>query len=289
MTSLQKTYRTRLLALFDPACTVAVVCVVLALLLFGGRPCHAQQLRAPVPTADSSELRGIFFDSLSDAFVGEKPSLASIRESAVAAKEKSMIADAAVDSGDEDSQDGWSSIISAASLEDEVKQVRLRYDSLITTPGKFNSGGYLSARIDLTVLATLFGVIAEHKGQVRWKSDADAARDLLGRTAANCRAASTQVYNEARLRKADLRDLLSGTGLAGRKGEPITDWSAVADRSPLMEYAETLIETLEDDGRDEKSVQANQEHVRRRAELLAMLGKGSTGRVMRTMNHCRWR
>ena len=149
----------------------------------------------------------------------------------------------------------------------------MRYDGLITTPGRFNSGGYLTARLDLTILATLFGVIAEYGDQVRWKSDADAARDLLGRTASNCKAGSTQVYNEAKLRKSDLQDLMSGTGLAGRRGEPVEDWSGVADRSPLMEYAEMLVEKLEDDGRDEKSITANQSEIRRRAELLAMLGK----------------
>lgn len=291
MTSFQKSFRLRL-PLCRPASrnewarsretipaagattwTLAVLCGILAGSLADSGRCDAQQRRAPVPNTSASELKGVFFDSVSDAFAGEKPTLSSIRKAATVAKEKAMIADAAADSGNQSPADAWSSIISAASLEDEVKQVRLRYDSLITTPGKFNSGGYLSARIDLTVLATLFGVIAEYGGQVRWKSDADAARDLLGRTASNCKAGSTQVYNEAKLRKADLQDLLSGTGLAGRKGEPAQDWSSVADRSPLMEYAEMLIESLEDDGRDEQSVQASQDDVRRRAQLLAMLGK----------------
>jgi cytochrome c556 len=80
------------------------------------------------------------------------------------------------------------------------------------------------------------------------------------------------VYNEAKLRKADLQDLVSGSGLAGRDAEPENDWAMIADRSPLMEYAEGVIETLEDATRDEASVKRDPDLVKRNAELLAILG-----------------
>jgi hypothetical protein len=252
---------------FHQAVTVTAI-----VLLFSIETASAQNRRAPVPDASPAQWKGIFFEDFSDAFPGKRPTLSSIRDSAKAARENA-IANQSKRSVNRDSADNvWSPLISAASIEDEIKQVRLRYDALITTPGRFNSGGYQTARLELTVLATLFGVIAEYGGQVRWKDHADAARDLLGRTAFNCKTGSTQVYNEAKLRKGDLRDLVSGTGLAGRRGEPVSDWSGVADRSPLMEYAEMLIEKLEDDGRDANAIQSNQADIRRRAELLAMLG-----------------
>ena len=233
----------------------------------------AQNRRAPVPEVSADQLRGIFFKKLTDAFPGEAPSLTSIQKATRSAAKTALLAKKNSGSAASSGTDTWSPLISAASIEDEVKQVRMRYDALITTPGKFNSGGYMTARVDLTILAILFGVIAEYGESVRWQSDAAAARDLLGRTASNCKAGSNQVYNEAKLRKADLQDLVSGTGLAGRTGNPIDDWSSVADRSPLMEYAEMLIEKLEDDGNNEKSIQSNQDDIRRRAELLAMLGE----------------
>jgi cytochrome c556 len=171
------------------------------------------------------------------------------------------------------SSDPWSPVISPLSLEDEIKRVRLHFDSVVTTPGAFNSGGYQDARRDLTVLASLFAVVNEHGGDVRWKDQAAAARDLIARTAFNCKAGSTQVYNETKLRKGDLQDLVSGSGLANREAEPENDWSMIADRSPLMEYADALIERLEGAARDEASIKAEADLIKRNSELLAMLGE----------------
>ena len=151
--------------------------------------------------------------------------------------------------------------------------MKLHFDSVVTTPGAFNSGGYMEARLDLTVLSMMFAVIHEHTGEVRWKSQAAAARDLLSRTAFNCKAGSTQVYNEAKLRKGDLQDLISGSGLSSRDADPENDWGMIVDRSPLMEYADALIESLEDASRDSKSVTANTDQIRREAELISVFGE----------------
>ena len=257
----------------DPV--IAGFCLGLIVLPWATLQVLADERRAPAPKVSDSDgqIKSIFFEKLDDAFQGDRPTLSSIRTSSKAAMVASAAATTSGDVAKTKKSDRWSPLISAASIEDEIKQVRLRYDALITTPGKFNSGGYQNARLDLTILATLFGVIAEYGEEVRWKSDASAARDLIARTAFNCKAGSTQVYNEAKLRKADLQDLVSGTGLAGREGNPESDWSMIADRSPLMEYAEMLIDALEDDGRDEKSIEAGIPDIRRRAELLAMLGE----------------
>ncbi len=131
----------------------------------------------------------------------------------------------------------------------------------------------MDARLDLTVLAMMFAVVHEHNGEVRWKDQAPAARDLLARTAFNCKAGSTQVYNEAKLRKGDLQDLVSGSGLTAREAEPANDWAMIVDRSPLMEYADQLIESLEDNSRDEKTVKANIDQIRREAELISVFGE----------------
>ena len=170
-------------------------------------------------------------------------------------------------------QDRWSGLISPLSIEDEVKRVRLHFDSVVTKPGDFAGGGYQDARLDLTVLATLFAVIHEHGGEVRWKDQAAAARDLIARTAFNCKAGSTQVYNEAKLRKADLQDLVSGGGISAREAPAENDWSSIAGRSPLMEYIEQLIDVLEDAARNEASVNAGADVIKRNSELLAMVGE----------------
>ncbi|TWU58641.1 hypothetical protein Poly51_14200 [Rubripirellula tenax] len=227
--------------------------------------------RAPAPTVSSDQLRGIFFDDLSEAIRGERPLLSTLRKSAEAMQSKA--ASKVASSDGEPTNDTWSRLISPVSLEDEVKRVRLHFDSIVTTPGAFNSGGYQDARLDLTVLATLFAIIHEHSADVRWKSDAPAARDLLARTAFNCKAGSTQVFNEAKLRKADLQDLVSGTGLNSRDAEPENVWTEIADRSPLMEYAERLIGSLEGNSRDAAAIAENVDAVRRDAELISALGE----------------
>lgn len=226
--------------------------------------------RAPAPNYSQSQLRGVFFDNLDDAFRGSRPSLSSVRKStAVVAAAASSPKTAGAESG----TDLWSPLITPGSIEDEIKRVRLHFDSVVTTPGAFNSGGYQEARLDLTVIAMLFAVVNEHSGDVRWKDQAAAARDLIARTAFNCKAGSTQVYNEAKLRKGDLQDLVSGSGLADREAEKENDWPMVADRAPLMEYADLLIESLEDATRDAGSVKRETDLIKRNAELLAVLGE----------------
>ena len=229
----------------------------------------ADERRAPPPKFSNGSLRGIFFDDLSDAFPGKTPTLSQLR-AAVTASIKA--AETQPKEAAEASNGLWSALISPTTIEDEVKRIRLHFDSVVTKPGDFAGGGYLEARLDLTVLAALFAVIHEHGGDVRWKSDAAAARDLIARTAFNCKAGSTQVYNEAKLRKADLQDLVSGGGITAREASDGEDWSTIANRSPLMEYIEQLIEELEDASRNEASIKADSDLVKRNSELLAMIG-----------------
>ncbi|QDT07541.1 hypothetical protein K227x_59690 [Rubripirellula lacrimiformis] len=233
---------------------------------------YADERRAPPPKVSGDQLRGIFFDDMGQAIRGQRPSLSSLRAAAklqaAPSKDGSSSSTAKADANG-----GWGKLISPTSIEDEIKRVRLRFDATITTPGAFNSGGYQDARLDLTILATLFAVIVEHPGDVRWKDESAAARDLLARTAFNCKAGSTQVYNEAKLRKADLQDLVSGAGLTARDAAPENTWSDIADRSPLMEYAERLVESLEDHSQDVAAVEQNADAIKRDAELLSTLGE----------------
>jgi cytochrome c556 len=246
---------------------IRVACT-LALLLATSRG-WSDEKRAPAPKYSANDTESIFFEDFSEAFRGQRPTLAAIRASAKAAV-AAATNPASSKGADSATSDEWSPLISPISIEDEVKRLKLHFDSVVTTPGVFNSGGYMEARLDLTILAMMFAVINEHSGDVRWKSDSASARDLLARTAFNCKAGSIQVYNEANLRKADLQDLISGAGLSTRDANPESEWGMIVDRSPLMEYAETLIDSLEDATRDAKSVTANPDQIRRQAELLSV-------------------
>ena len=246
--------------------TGVFLCLFLTFSAFG------DEKRAKAPTFQSAETQGIFFSSVADAIRGERPSLSQLQATGA---ENQVAAVASTGRSDSASSGGgvWDKLISSSSLEDEIKRVKLHYDSVVTQPGPFKSGGYEEARLDLMVLSSLFAIITEYGGDVRWKKDAAAARDLLGRTAFNCNAGTTQVFNEARARKDDLQNLMSGSGLRTGKAAESNDWTSIADRSPMMEYLDTLSEVLRESTAKEESVKSEPESVRRPAELIAVLGK----------------
>jgi hypothetical protein len=235
----------------------------------------AGERRAAAPTFTGDAFRGTFFQSTDEAIRGQRPLLGQVIEPAPRATAATASAKPTT-SGDADSgkQSSFTSLISPASLEDEIKRVRLMFDSAVTTPGAFKSGEFQNARLHLTTLASLFAVIVEHQGEVRWKKDAAAARDLFARSAANCKSGSPQVYNETKLRKNDLEDIVSGGGLSARQAESENDWSMIADRVPLMIYAESLLEgPLKSGSRNAETVKTEGDSLRRSAELMAVIGQ----------------
>lgn len=231
----------------------------------------AGERRAAAPRPDGQSFRGTFFKSADEAFRSDRPLIGEVIAPAPAASPSAAAAPSAAASGGESA---FTSLISPASLEDEIKRLRLEFESVITTPAAFKSGDFQKARLHLSILAALFAVIVEHEGDVRWKRDAAAARDLFARSAMNCKSGSLQVYNEVKLRKDDLDDLVSGSGLANRQAEAENDWVAIVDRVPLMNYAEYLLEEpLKEGSRSAEAVQAEGERLRRSAELMAAVGK----------------
>lgn len=233
----------------------------------------AGERRAAAPTFSGDSFRGTFFQSADEAIRGQRPALGQAIDPAppVAAASASKPASGGDRGGA--GQNPFTTLISPASLEDEIKRVRLMFDAAVTTPGAFKSGEFQTARLHLTTLASLFAVVVEHQGEVRWKSDAAAARDLFARSAANCKSGSPQVYNETKLRKADLEDIVSGGGLSSRQAEAENDWSMIADRVPLMIYAESLLEgPLKSGTRNDDAVKAEGDSLRRSAELMAVVG-----------------
>ena len=232
----------------------------------------AQTQRAAPPTFDDAAMRKIFFPDLASALTGPRPRLGGPSETPMLAETGGQT-DGGVGVDDPTGGGRWGQLVSAATLEDEVKRVKLRFDGQITSPGAFNGGGYRDARVDLTILASLFAVINELPGDVRWKEQAPAARDLIARTARNAAAGSTQVFNEAKLRKNDLQDLLSGAPIqAPPDVEPQNDWSMIADRVPLMRYAQELTDRLGELSRSQQDAIDNAAAIKRHGELLATLG-----------------
>ena len=264
-----------------------VLCVVSmllgqALLIAQSTPTQRVRRAAP-PKFDSSIASGIFFqDVFQEGLVGERPANLGAASAALAATASSGQSEltpssSGVGSGDAGSTGGvfpWSKIISATTIEDEVKSIKLSIDRDITTPGDFAGKGYKLARRHFTMLAVMFAIAGEYDGQVRWKDDAPAAREMFARTAANCKVGTPQVFNEAKLRKDQLQDLVGGARLQATPAESQAKWGEVCDRAPLMQRLENAQQgNLQPATASKNEFAANTEQILHEAEVVAAIGE----------------
>ncbi len=168
----------------------------------------------------------------------------------------------------------WASLISNVTLEDEIKATKLEVDKVVGVPGKFKGGDYQSARLYFSTLAAMFGVIAEYDGDVRWKKQALGARDAFGKVAANCKVGTDASYNESKLRKADLEDLVGGASPDLKPNPDDFTWGKLIDRSPVMQRLEiALNERLKPWTADATTFEDNVEKVFHEAEIVAALSE----------------
>ncbi|HTQ40863.1 MAG TPA: cytochrome c [Pirellulales bacterium] len=132
----------------------------------------------------------------------------------------------------------WSKIISADTLQDEIKSLQPLLADDVKTQPEFLGGAYKKSRKTLSLLAVAFAIINEYDGDVKWKSQAPLARDVFARSGYNCKASTEQTFRDVKQRSEDLAALLSGETLSGSKAEPTNDWSKVANLLPLMSRLE---------------------------------------------------
>jgi hypothetical protein len=132
----------------------------------------------------------------------------------------------------------WSKLITGESLEAEIKEVINAMAGAVEAPGRFKSQHYKQARRGFSMLATLFGVVAEYDGDVKWKDKAPGMRDTTGKAAANCKVGTDQSFNDAKGRYEDLRQLLSGGNVQVPEAERAGEFAKVADLSELMKRME---------------------------------------------------
>ncbi|QDV68582.1 Cytochrome C' [Rosistilla carotiformis] len=232
-------------------------------------PVFAKERRAAPPRFGADSFRGVFFEDLSESVAASRPSVQALR--GIMPRAAGPAAGEPQES--EDAGGGWGKLASAQSIEDEIKRQKLKFDADVSQPGAFKSGGYVNARTELSILATLFGVVTLYEGDIRWKEQAEAARNLLARTAGNCNSGSIQVFNECKTRKQDLDDLLGGGSLSGPPAKAESDWPMIADRSVLMGYLETLSkEELPNLTNDDTGVKETPDKVKQFSDMVALVG-----------------
>jgi hypothetical protein len=211
----------------------------------------------------------VFFDDVLRQTSGEHPQSKTQVPAAAPPQPKP---DVAVPSSG--SAPGWSQLVTATTLEDEVKAIKLEIDRLVTTPGAFASSGHQPTRRQFSLLAVLFAVIEQYDGEVRWQQDAPAARGAFARVARNLRAGgSSQVYQEVKRRQQALDVLIRG----GRWTDPPeeeTEANELIDRVPLMQLLEQRLESnLKSILAREADFRARGDTVRHEAEITAVLGR----------------
>jgi hypothetical protein len=223
------------------------------------------------PKFDPQRVERTFFDDVFSRTVGERPKVAETAAAPAApATTPAVPADGPAPTAN---PGGSASLISATTLEDEIKSLKLDIDKIVTTPASFVGSGHKEARVKFALLALLFDTIATKEGEVRWKGDAAAASAAFARVAANLKAGgSTQVYNEAKKRKQDLADLVSGArfpdSAAGGPTEPFP-----VDRVPLMQILEQRFEAnLKSWTANDAEFKAHVDQLVHEAELTALIG-----------------
>lgn len=258
---------------------IHTLCIGL-LVLCGSTAVWAQRGRKPQraepPKFSGKEFEGTFFADVSKALQGPRPTGKEAAANAMAAAATASstakpTGEAPAAAGD---ANGWSKLISGPTIEDLVKNSKLRLDPIVASTTKF-AGGYKEARREFSLQAFMFAIIEQYPGDVRWKKSAGVARETLAKMAANSKVSSPQAFKEAKQRVQDLADLLSGNALEGSPTSELA-WADVIDRVPMMQLLEWAQQDyINPHSASKEKFSTNKEELQRYAELVAALGKAA--------------
>jgi len=226
------------------------------------------------PPEWNSDVLNAFFADAREKLPGERPNLG------IASATRPMPDNPASSSQSGPDESGsifaWSKLISATSLEDEVKRYKLVLDQVVTTPGPFKGGGNREARVHFSTLALVFAIIGEFDGDVRWKDEAPDLRGMFAQAGFSCKVGTDQSYNQSKLRLQDLADLVRGESVSAAKSdiEREAKWDKVADRPPLMSRLEIAFDKrLSKMAASKALFEESIDEVRREAEIIAAIGE----------------
>ncbi|MGH7135327.1 MAG: hypothetical protein ACREHD_06275 [Pirellulales bacterium] len=185
---------------------------------------------APPPKFKDDEVSTFFDDALKQLGPGQPGAVV-----AAAMPPSGGVPSEDSDGGTATSDAGWSKLISASTIEDEIKAQAGPLADVTKTPSVFKGGGNQPARVYFTEMAMLFGIIAQYDGDVRWKKDAFGLREIYKRAGGNCKVGTDNSYKEAKQRSDDLAQLIAGGKVELPKPDPDAKWADIANRPPLMQ------------------------------------------------------
>jgi hypothetical protein len=184
------------------------------------------------PPKWSADVLDAFFIDAREKLVGHRPDYGA-RHDAASVVNNAAPASPSVDAGAPGA--AWSTLISAETIETEIKRLERAVALDVTTPTEFKGSKYQDCRRHFSTLAMLLAIAAEYDGPIRWQDAAAGLRDLFARAGYNCKVGTDQTYREATLRKQDLTELVNGSRPQVPTAARHADWSRVADRVPLMQ------------------------------------------------------
>ncbi len=206
-------------------------------LLSAAAPSPSPPRRAQPPTWKDLP-SGIFFeDAFEQGLVGLPASRSSGTPSVAESSDSTDIRPAASDAA----AAVWTGLISAETIEDEIKAILGRINRLVANPGDFKTRGYREARREFAVAAMLFAIIDEYPQTVRWKADAVAARDAFAQAAIRSQVGSDAVFRQASQLSIALQDLVRGGSFSPQASVQPQDWSEICPRPALMQRLEQSV------------------------------------------------
>lgn len=227
--------------------------------------------KSPPPKFDAAAVEDLFFKDARQQLIGAPPTpggqiATSTVPGTTPAPGGGTPAGAASSDGN-----AWSTLISSETLESEIKAQPTEIDKAMKSPTQQKS-----ARMVISYLAALYGVIMKYDKDVRWKSDSQAMRDNFAKAGNNLKAwTDTQKKQVAKV-QTDLRDLIQGNPpQLSTAFDAEAPWVDLVDRTPVMHRLEIGIsaERLGGWTKDADAVKKNKDAVIREAEVMAMLAR----------------
>lgn len=199
----------------------------------------ASKRRAPRPRFEPRVIQLFFPNALEAVGPGEPPKLAdaatpATRPPSTSSAPISAPPGAVTPDAPSAGNERWSGLVDGVVLEDEIKKHVPLLNESVRTVGSFRGGGFRDARRQLSMVAVMFGVVAEYDGDVRWQRQAAGLRDLLAAAAARCENGTQAAFDEAKLRSQDLADSVRGAALDVPDAVVPAPWPEVAERRQLM-------------------------------------------------------
>jgi len=218
--------------------------------------------RVAKPTFNDDTGQGVFFDDVfQEALVGKRPPVPSA---------SSRVSNSLINR-DDSAGKTWSRLISAATLEDEVKLLLQDLTRNLTTVSRFRSD-HTKIQKSFEQLSLLFGVVREYDGKVRWQADAAVAQKSFETAAVNARSGDEPGFASSKRSIEDLEKLVRGDRFPGIAKPPETlDWSTVTGQTPIMKRLQVLHDEIKAASSNEKDFKKQQPKLIHSAELIALM------------------